>query len=104
MEDEEKMLMMRDSAKHKERILNIKIREQTYLEKIEGYNRLETDDETITEVFIGYIAGLKAEHRVEILSEFANVVAEGQVLPRLSRILTKRLTTKVEILNALSSS
>lgn len=98
-EDDEKILLKRESAKYEEKIQKAKIRKDMFKKKLEGYNKIKTENVPVIKTFIGYMLELYPEEIDMVSKILIQSVKNDNVNEKINMVLTKRIKTLDEIKN-----
>jgi len=101
--EEERLLLQRESSKHEERIQKAKTRDKLAQIKVDGYNRLAVQDEALVKVFLGYALELHPEHSQPILDGLAVCISTSGYYEKIQFILSSNMVGLEDILTALIS-
>ncbi|ELA42013.1 uncharacterized protein VICG_01030 [Vittaforma corneae ATCC 50505] len=102
-EEDEKILLKRESAKYEERIKKSKIREGMFKKKSEGYNKIKAESVPIIKTFLGYVLELYPDEIHLISDILVQSVKRNDVDEKINVILTKKIKNLEEIKNILGS-
>ncbi|KAI5170540.1 hypothetical protein PAEPH01_1520 [Pancytospora epiphaga] len=101
MEDEEKLLMERESEIYELRISKVHMRAAMHKIKNLGYESIRKADIPIIKIFIGYISQLGLLQHGEILDALSVSIAGSIVRPAIELILKNKLISFEGVLRAL---
>jgi len=104
MEDEEKLLMERDSEIYEEKIRKARMRDAMLRVKSRGYENVRRSDIPILKIFIGYASQLDLLQHPELAVALSLSVARSAARPGIEAILRDGLTALEDILAALGGA
>lgn len=101
-DDEERILLKRESLKHEERIEKATIRSQLADAKQRGYEKIREEDIKLIKVFIGYITELYPENLAILVDALIVSIKNETVSVKILEILSKKIKNLDEIIKILS--
>ena len=87
MEEEERILLQRESAKHDEKIAKQLMRDLMYSTKVNGFNQILDKEVKYLKVFLGYIIEIGLFTDVEVMSALTECIKKGSYRQKIEKVL-----------------
>lgn len=101
MDDEEKILLARESERREALILKKNVRNEAYKVKIDGYNSVLDRDAVYLKVFLGFIVELGFYNDFRIMDALVKAVKNGDLSSKIASIMKNRCMQAEEIISKL---
>lgn len=101
MDDEERLLMERESRIYEEKISKVCVRDAMHRAKSHGYENVRKADIPIIKIFIGYISQLDLLRYPELINALSLSIARSTVRQCLELILKSGFTRLEDLLGVL---
>lgn len=101
MEEDEKILMLRESEIYEERITKAITRERMLKIKSRGYSSMEKEEILLAKVFIGYLHGIDMSHNEKVFSALSIAIANATAGQSICKILQEKIKEAQRIIQIL---
>lgn len=101
MEDEERLLMAKESQRYEERIRKSSLREIMFKTKQHGYAAVSKDKAVLLKVFIGYLCGIDAFSNTKLIQSLLQCIRKGDEHDKIVAILSKKIRDQESIIQIL---
>lgn len=97
MDDEDKILLLRESAKYEEKISKKSVRELMFIMKVKGYNQIVQKDVLYLKVFLGYVMEISLLSDPVVMNALISCIRKDDFGCKLALIMKMRLINSEEI-------
>lgn len=97
MENEERLLMARESQKHEEKIRKSSMREIMFRAKQRGYDAVSRDKKVLLKVFMGYLCGIGAFSNSKLIRSLLQCIKNGDECDKIVTILRNKIRDQESI-------